>query len=87
MVLIPRGTFWMGSPDEPHEGPVHEVWLSPYVIDRTDTEIAELEKKRAQIEETLAELRVINSTSSAVDSAVAARCLGSRGNTPADGAP
>ena len=31
-----------------------------YVIDRTDTEIAELEKKRAQIEETLAELRVIN---------------------------
>ena len=33
-----------------------------YVIDRTDTEIAELEKKRAQIEETLAELRVINST-------------------------
>ena len=33
-----------------------------YVIDRTDTEIAELENNRAQIEETLAELRVINST-------------------------
>ena len=33
-----------------------------YVIERTDTEIAELEKKRAQIDETLAELRVINST-------------------------
>ena len=33
-----------------------------YVIERTDTEIAELEKKRAQIDETLAELRVINTT-------------------------
>ncbi len=34
-----------------------------YVIERTDNEIAELEKKRAQIDETLAELRVINATS------------------------
>ena len=33
-----------------------------YVIERTDTEIAELEKKRSQIDETLAELRVINAT-------------------------
>ncbi|MDZ7937438.1 MAG: MerR family DNA-binding transcriptional regulator [Rhodoferax sp.] len=33
-----------------------------YVIDRTDGEIAELEKKRAQIDATLAELRVINSS-------------------------
>ncbi len=33
-----------------------------YVIERTDTEIAELEKKRARIDETLAELRVINSS-------------------------
>ena len=33
-----------------------------YVIERTDTEISELEKKRAQIDETLAELRVINAT-------------------------
>ena len=33
-----------------------------YVIERTDTEIAELQKKRAQIDETLAELRVINAT-------------------------
>lgn len=33
-----------------------------YVIERTDTEIAELEKKRAQIDETLAELRVINAS-------------------------
>lgn len=31
-----------------------------YVIERTDTEIAELEKKRAQIDETLTELRLIN---------------------------
>ncbi len=31
-----------------------------YVIERTGAEIAELEKKRAQIDQTLAELRVIN---------------------------
>lgn len=31
-----------------------------YVIERTDAEILELEKKRAHIDETLAELRVIN---------------------------
>jgi DNA-binding transcriptional MerR regulator len=33
-----------------------------YVIGRTDTAIAELEQKRAQINETLAELRVINAS-------------------------
>lgn len=33
-----------------------------YVIDRTDTAIRELENKRAQIDETLAELRLINTT-------------------------
>ncbi len=33
-----------------------------YVIERTGNEIAELEKKRAQIDETLAELRVIHNT-------------------------
>ena len=33
-----------------------------YVIDRTDTAIEELEQKRAQIDETLAELRVINAS-------------------------
>ena len=33
-----------------------------YVISRTDTAIAELEQKRAQIDETLAELRVINAS-------------------------
>ena len=31
-----------------------------YVIERTDQEIAELEKKRAQIDQSLAELRLIN---------------------------
>ncbi len=33
-----------------------------YVIDRTDTAIAELENKRAQIDRTLAELHVINAS-------------------------
>ena len=33
-----------------------------YVIARTDTAIAELEKKRAQIDESLAELRLINAS-------------------------
>ncbi len=33
-----------------------------YVIDRTDEEIADLEKKRNQIDATLAELRVINAS-------------------------
>ena len=33
-----------------------------YVIDRTDIAIEELEQKKAKIEETMAELRVINST-------------------------
>lgn len=33
-----------------------------YVIERTDSEITELEKKRAHIDETLAELRVINAS-------------------------
>jgi DNA-binding transcriptional MerR regulator len=33
-----------------------------YVINRTDTAIQELEQKRSKIDETLAELRVINAT-------------------------
>lgn len=33
-----------------------------YVIERTGQEIADLEKKRARIDETLAELRLINAT-------------------------
>jgi len=41
------------------EGRVQQI---NYVIGRTDSAIAELEKKRAQIDETLAELRVINAS-------------------------
>jgi DNA-binding transcriptional MerR regulator len=41
------------------EGRVQQM---KYVLDRTDKAIAELETKRAHIEATLAELRVINST-------------------------
>jgi hypothetical protein len=41
------------------QGEGHTKQLS-YVIERTDEEIADLEKRRAQIDETLAELRVIN---------------------------
>lgn len=41
------------------EGRVQQL---SFVIDRTDSEIIELEKKRAQIDETLAELRVINAS-------------------------
>lgn len=44
-----------------HQGEGRAQQLS-YVIERTDTEIAELEKKRAQIDKTLAELRVINAS-------------------------
>jgi DNA-binding transcriptional MerR regulator len=45
------------------EGRVQQL---QYAIDRTDTEIAALEKKRAHIDATLAELRVINATSRAL---------------------
>jgi DNA-binding transcriptional MerR regulator len=41
------------------EGRVQQM---KYVLDRTDKAIAELETRRAHIEATLAELRVINST-------------------------
>ncbi|MDO8699237.1 MAG: MerR family DNA-binding transcriptional regulator [Rhodoferax sp.] len=41
------------------EGRVQQL---SFVIERTDAEIIELEKKRAQIDETLAELRVINAS-------------------------
>ncbi len=45
---------------EQGEGRVQQL---TYVIRRTDEEIAELEKKRAKIDETLAELRIINAHS------------------------
>ena len=41
------------------EGRVQQL---SYVIERTDTAIQALEQKRAQIDETLAELRVINAS-------------------------
>lgn len=41
------------------EGRVQQL---SYVIERTNTAIAELEQKRAQIDETLAELQVINAS-------------------------
>jgi len=41
------------------EGRVQQL---SYVIERTDAEITDLERKRAQIDETLAELRVINAS-------------------------
>ena len=44
MVLVPRGTFWMGSADEPHEGPSHEVWLSPFLVDRTEVTVGQYRK-------------------------------------------
>jgi len=34
MVFIPGGTFAMGSDESPDEEPVHEVTLSPYLIDK-----------------------------------------------------
>ena len=45
---------------EQGEGRIQQL---TYVIRRTDEEIAELEKKRAKIDETLAELRIINAHS------------------------
>jgi formylglycine-generating enzyme required for sulfatase activity len=35
MVLIPAGPFTMGSTERSQEGPVHEVWLGAFWIDRT----------------------------------------------------
>ena len=49
-----------------------------YVIERTDQEIAELEQKRAKIDETLAELRLINAT---CRKQLAERQIQSQGNT------
>ena len=44
MVLIPRGAFWMGSADEPHESPAHEVWLSGYLVDKTEVTVGQYRK-------------------------------------------
>ena len=67
LALILRGKA-MGSPLSEinrildlygDQGEGHTQQLS-YVIERTSEAIAEMEKRRAQIDETLAELRVIN---------------------------
>jgi formylglycine-generating enzyme required for sulfatase activity len=34
MILIPAGSFTMGSTENDNEGPVHEVWLDAFWIDR-----------------------------------------------------
>ena len=43
MVHLPSGTFWMGSDDPrfPDAGPVHQVKVDPFWIDRTDVTNAE----------------------------------------------
>jgi len=45
MVLVPGGTFAMGSNDAmPYEGPVHNVTLKPFQIDRHEVTVAEFQK-------------------------------------------
>ena len=46
MVHIPAGTFWMGSDDPrfPDAGPVHQVKVDGFWIDRTDVTNAQFEK-------------------------------------------
>jgi len=45
MVLIPGGTFKMGTDDGfPHEAPVHEVNLSPFWMDKHEVTVAQFAK-------------------------------------------
>src|SRR5215210_1699857 len=45
MVLIPGGTFEMGSADGPgYEGPVHEVTVRAFWMDKTEVTVAEFAK-------------------------------------------
>jgi formylglycine-generating enzyme required for sulfatase activity len=45
MVRIPGGTFQMGTDDSfPYEGPVHEVTLKPYWMDKTEVTVAQFEQ-------------------------------------------
>ena len=45
MVLIPGGTFKMGTDDGfPHEGPVHEVTLAPFWMDKHEVTVGEFAK-------------------------------------------
>jgi formylglycine-generating enzyme required for sulfatase activity len=42
MVLVPGGTFRMGTIDgPPHETPVHEVEVAPFFMDRTEVTVGE----------------------------------------------
>ncbi len=43
-VFIPGGTFAMGTHDHDRSGPVHEVTLSPYCLDRTDVTVQAFER-------------------------------------------
>lgn len=46
MILIPAGTFWMGSDDPrfPDAAPLHQVHLDSFWMDRTDVTNAEFDK-------------------------------------------
>ena|GEM_PF-2148256 len=44
MVLIPKGPFWMGANEVSDEGPAHEVWLSAFLIDRTECSVGQYKK-------------------------------------------
>jgi serine/threonine protein kinase/formylglycine-generating enzyme required for sulfatase activity len=55
LVLIPGGTFWMGARNDPgqphhdpaaqpHEGPVHEVTLSPYLLSKYEMTVGQWER-------------------------------------------
>ena len=43
-VFIPGGTFAMGTHDHDRSGPVHEVTLSPYCLDRTEVTVQAFER-------------------------------------------
>ena len=43
-VFIPGGTFAMGTIDDDRSGPVHEVTLSPYCLDRTEVTVQAFER-------------------------------------------
>lgn len=45
MVLIPGGTFSMGTDDGfPYEGPPHDVSLKPFYMDRTEVTVAQFQQ-------------------------------------------
>ncbi|MEW6742475.1 MAG: SUMF1/EgtB/PvdO family nonheme iron enzyme [Planctomycetota bacterium] len=70
LVLLPRGTFWMGAsndPSSPHnydpyarpdEGPVHEVTLAPFFLSKYEMTQAQWERVMGSSPSTFAEERV-----------------------------